>query len=91
MQMSRQGTKSRHEAAADIAQGGCYTWLKQAVHCATTARAHMKDGAVEVQPDSVLLSQIVPQLPNLTVDLTHRCNIFLGVCGHCCMQLLDLV
>lgn len=81
----------KHEADTNITQCVDCMDSEQAVLHTGSARTYVENSAVEVQPDSMLLSQVVPQLPDLTVHLKHRCNILLSVCGHSRMQLLHLV
>lgn len=51
----------------------------------------MEDSAKKIEPDPVLLPQVVPQLANLPVHLKHGGNVLLRLCGCRCVQLLHLV
>ena len=51
----------------------------------------MEDSAIEVQPDPVLLPQVISQLTNLAVHLGHGRDILLCLSGHFGTQLLHLL
>lgn len=51
----------------------------------------MEDSAVEVQPDPMLLPQVVLELTYLALHLIHGGYVLLRLCGHHCIQLLHLV
>lgn len=65
--------------------------LHEPITNAGSQHTYMEDSAIEIQPDSVLLPQVVPQLANLSVHLQHGGNVLLCLCSHRCVQLLHLV
>ena len=52
---------------------------------------HLEDGDIEIHPDAVLLSQVVPELTTLMVQLQHRQDVCLRICFYCTICCLNFL